>query len=183
MQNETTIMKLPSKEECLRILAGNNTPSNIIEHSKAVCKVAEEIAGNLIKKGIKVNKELVIAASLLHDVERLKKNHVIEGASLIRSMGFPEVAGVMSKHSTHKIEDPAQQPRTYEEKIVFYADKRAKGDEIVSLEERFRDLKERYSFDFTKEYEFAKKMERELMVNTTEASDIPERSERDAKNL
>ena len=158
-------MRIPSKEECLRILAGNKTKFNIIEHCKAVCKVAEEIAGNLINNGIKVNKTLVVAAALLHDVERLKKNHVIEGANLIRKLGFPEVAEVMSKHSLHGIEDPAKQPHTYEEKIVFYADKRAKGSEIVSLGERFRDLEERYNLDFTKEYEFAKKMEKELMAN------------------
>ena len=158
-------MRIPSKEECLRILVGNKTQFNILGHCKAVCKVAEEIAGNLINNGIKVNKTLVVAAALLHDVERLKKNHVIEGANLIRKLGFPEVAEVMSKHSLHGIGDPAKQPHTYEEKIVFYADKRAKGSEIVILEERFRDLKERYNLDFTKEHEFAKKMEKELMVN------------------
>ena len=157
-------MIIPSKSECLAILAKNKTPSNVIGHCKAVCKVAEEIADNLIKKGIKVNKEMVIAASLLHDIEREKKNHVLEGAKLIRKMGFPEVAEVMSKHSIHKIENPVQQPHTYEEKIVFYADKRAIGGKIVSMEERFRDLKERYNIDFTKEHEFAKKMEKELMV-------------------
>ena len=157
--------QIPSRPECLAILAKNKTPSNVIEHSEAVCKVAEEIAGNLIKKGIKVNKKLVVAAALLHDVVREKENHVLEGAKLIRKMGFPEVADVISKHSLHGIEDPAKQPRTYEEKIVFYADKRAKGGKIVSMEERFKDLKERYALDFTKEYEFAKKMEKELMIN------------------
>ena len=45
-------MTIPSREECLSILIKNKTPSNVIEHCKAVCRVAEEIAGNLIKKGI-----------------------------------------------------------------------------------------------------------------------------------
>jgi|SRR3989338_482627 len=159
-----TDSKIPSKPECLAILAKNKTPSNVIEHCKTVCKVAEEIAGNLIKKGIKVDKKLVTAAALLHDVVREKEDHVSEGAKLIRELGFPEVAEVISKHSLHKIEDPEKQPHTYEEKIVFYADKRAKGSKIVSLEERFKDLKQRYALDFTKEYEFSKKMEKELMV-------------------
>ena len=117
-----------------------------------------------IKKGIKVDKKLVTAAALLHDVVREKEDHVSEGAKLIRELGFPEVAEVISKHSLYKIEDPEKQPHTYEEKIVFYADKRAKGSKIVSLEERFKDLKQRYALDFTKEYEFSKKMEKELMV-------------------
>ena len=43
------MLKMPknqihSKQECLDILNKNKTPSNIIEHSKAVCKVAEEVA-------------------------------------------------------------------------------------------------------------------------------------------
>ena len=159
-----TDLKIPSKSECLAILTKNKTPSNVIEHCKSVCKVAEEIADNLIKKGIKLNKEIVIAAALMHDIEREKKDHVMEGAKLIRKMGFPEVAEVMAKHSLHKIEDPIKQPRTCEEKIIFYADKRAKGNKIVSLEGRFKDLKQRYALDFTKEYEFSKKMENELMV-------------------
>ena len=159
-----THAKIPSKEECLSILAKNKTPSNVIGHSKAVCKVAEEIADNLIKKGIKVDKKLVIAAALLHDVEREKKDHIIEGAKLIRKMGFPEVAKVISKHSLYKIENPLKQPHTYEEKIVFYADKRVKGSKIVSLEERFADLKKRYNIDLKKEFEFSKKVEKELMV-------------------
>src|SRR3989338_4746048 len=111
--------KIPSKSECLAILDKNKTPSNVIEHCETVCKIAEEIADNLIKKGISVKRDLVVASALLHDIEREKKDHVMKGAKLIRKMGFPEVAEVMSKHSLHKIENPAQHPRTYEEKIVF----------------------------------------------------------------
>jgi|SRR3989338_7941824 len=155
--------KIPSKSECLAVLTKNKTPSNVIEHSKAVCRVAEEIANKLIEKGIKVNKRLVIAAALLHDIEREKKDHIEEGAKLIKSLGFPEVSEVISKHSLYKIENPERQPNTYEEKIVFYADKRAKGNKIVSLEERFADLKKRYDIDLTKEFEFAKKIEKELL--------------------
>jgi len=158
-----TNSKIPSKSECLSILNKNKTPSNVIEHCKAVCKVAEEIANNLIKRGIGVNRDLIIASALLHDIEREKKDHIAAGAKLIKSLGFPEVAEVVRKHSLYKVEDPKRQPKTYEEKIVFYADKRVMGNKIVSLEERFADLKERYGIDLTKEFEFAKKIEKELM--------------------
>ncbi len=155
--------KIPSKSECLAILAKNKTPSNVIGHCKAVCKVAEEVADRLIGKGIKVNKELVIAAALLHDIERHKKDHISKGARLLKEMGFPEIAKVIKKHSLHQIEENEVQPKTIEEKIVFYADKKAKGSKIVSLKERFEDLKKRYKMDFIKEIEFTKKIERELM--------------------
>ncbi len=159
-----TNSKIPSKEECLSILDKNKTPSNVIEHCKAVCRVAEEIADRLISNGINLNKKLVVAASLLHDIEREKKDHIEEGAKLIKSLGFPEIAQVVMKHSLYKIEDPDRQPKTYEEKIVFYADKRARGNKIVSLEERFSDLKKRYNIDLTKEFEFAKNIEEELLL-------------------
>ena len=155
-------MNIPTREECLDILNNNKTPSNVIEHSKAVCAVAEEVADKLIKKGIKVNKKLVIAAALLHDIERVKDNHAVTGANIIKKLGFPEVAEVMIKHTLHQVEKEEKRPKMIEQKIVFYADKRAKGSEIVSLEERYRDLRERYKIDLTGEFELSKKIEEEL---------------------
>ncbi|MBI2135400.1 HD domain-containing protein [Candidatus Woesearchaeota archaeon] len=157
-------MNIPSRQQCLQILNNNKTPSNVIGHSKAVCKVAEDVVEKLAEKGIKANKELVIAAALLHDVERLKPNHVIAGAKLVTDLGYPEVAEVMSKHTFNILEN---RPKTIEEKIVFYADKRAKHDKIVSVDERYKDLKERYSLlDFAaldSELEFTKNIEKELL--------------------
>src|SRR3989338_8525194 len=151
-------MNIPSREQCLEILKNNKTPSNVIEHCKVVAKVAEEIADNLIKKGINVSKELVIAGTLLHDIERHKDNHVARGAELVKKLGYPEVAKVVSKHTLHKVEIEENQPKTFEEKIVFYADKRVKNDKVVSLEERYDDLKKRYDVDLSYEMEFTKKI-------------------------
>ncbi|MDP3765412.1 MAG: HDIG domain-containing protein [Nanoarchaeota archaeon] len=158
-------MIIPTKEECLLILNKNKTPSSVIEHSKTVCKVAEDIAEKLIKKGLKINKELVIAAALLHDVERAKENHVPEGVKLLKSIGFPDIAGVIKKHSLYKLQQKNRQPHTWEEKIVFYADKRVKGSKIVSLKERFKALEKNYNVDLSKELTFTKKIERELLGN------------------
>jgi putative nucleotidyltransferase with HDIG domain len=154
---------IPSKEECLAILNKNKTPSNVIEHSKAVCEFASDLADKLAKKGFKINKKLVVAAALLHDIEREKDDHVTAGTKLLKSMGFPEVAGVVEKHTLHGIEKSGKTLKAIEEKIVFYADKRTAGNKIVSLEERFEDLKKRYKRDFTKEFEFAKKVGEELL--------------------
>ena len=156
-------MIIPAKEECFFILKKNKTPSEVIKHCKTVCKVAEDIANKLIKKGFKINKELVVAASLLHDIEREKDNHVIEGAKLLKNLGFCEISKVTRKHSLYKIENEDVQPKTIEEKIVFYADKRVKDNKIVSLEERFEDIKKRYNLDLRSEFEFAKKIEKELL--------------------
>ena len=150
-------MNIPTKEQCLNILKQNKTPSNVIEHSITVCNFALDLVDKLEKKGIKVNKELVIAASLLHDVERVKDSHVDEGAKLLKQLGFPEVAEVTSKHTLYQLD--GVNLKTAEEKIVFYADKRTKGNKIVSLSERFESLEKKYSIDLKKEFEFAKKIE------------------------
>ncbi|HJO01847.1 MAG: HDIG domain-containing protein [Candidatus Woesearchaeota archaeon] len=155
--------KIPTKKESLDILNKNKTPSNVIEHCKTVCKVAEEIADKLIAKGININKTLVVAAALLHDIEREKDNHIIAGAKLLKSMGFPEVAEVMGKHSLHEIEKEKNKQLRIEEKIMFYADKRVKENKIVSLKERIEDLEKRYNKNFSKEFEFAEKIEEELI--------------------
>lgn len=156
-------MKIPAKEECLILLNKNKTPSKVIKHSMAVCKVAEKIAEKLITKGIKLNKGLVIAAALLHDIERAKKNHVVKGAKLLKSMGFKEVSEVVKRHSLHKLQQKNRQPSTWEEKIVFYADKKVMGSKTVSLKKRFEALEKRYNVDLSKELAFTKKIERELL--------------------
>ena len=84
-------MKIPSKKECIELLHKNKTPSHVIEHCKAVCKAAEKVANRLIKRGIKLDKNLVIAGALLHDVERAKKEHVPKGVKLLRKLSYLEL--------------------------------------------------------------------------------------------
>ena len=155
-------MEIPTKKECLEILKTNKTPSKVINHSKAVCRVAEKIANKLIKKRIKLNKKLVIAAALLHDIERNKDNHVSRGFRLLNKLGYTNIANIIKKHSLYKLEQKNKQPQTWEEKIVFYADKRSKDDKVVSLEERFTALEKHYKVNLSKELKFTKKIEREL---------------------
>ena len=158
-------MNILTKEECLNILNNNKTPSKVILHSKAVCKVAEKIADSLIKRKIKINKKLVIAAAMLHDVERGRDKHVAMGIKLLKNLGYPEVANVVKKHSLYKLEVKNRQPATWEEKIVFYADKRCVGNKVVSVEERFGTLEKYYKVNLSKELKFTKNIEKELLEN------------------
>jgi putative nucleotidyltransferase with HDIG domain len=156
-------MKIPTKKECFVILNKNKTPSNVIEHSKAVCRVAERIADRLIKRGVKVNKKLVIAAALLHDIERAEDNHVIRGFRLLSKLGYKEVANTMRKHSLYKVGVKNNQPKTWEEKIIFYADKRCIGSRAVSLKKRFDALEKRYKINLSNEFKFTKNIEKGLL--------------------
>ena len=158
-------MIIPTKEECLKILQENNVPDNIIAHSKLVCNVAMKIVDLLEKKGININSDLVAAGALLHDVKKLSPNdHIIDGHEFIKSLGFPEVALLIKKHGLVHVQDEEFIPASWEEKIVFYSDKRVKNDKIVSVDERFEYIRKRYKREeVEQEMEFTKKIEKELI--------------------
>lgn len=160
-------MIIPTKEECLKILKDNNVPDNIITHTKAVCDFSMKVVDLLEKKRINVNRDLVAAAALLHDIRKVNSNaHEVEGFELIKSLGFPEVALVIRKHGLANVHKEEFIPKTWEEKIVFYADKRLKGDKIVSVEERFEDARKRYNKDeIEEEFNLTKRIEKELLGN------------------
>ena len=160
-------MNIPSKEECIEILRKNNVPDNIIAHTKKVCEFSLKVTGILEKRGIKVNKGLIAAAALLHDIKKLEPGeHEIKGANYIASLGYPEVAILIKKHGLKYLFDDEFTPKTWEEKIIFYSDKRVKNDKIVSLDERFEYIKQRYKREIVeKEIELIKNIEKELLGN------------------
>lgn len=152
-------MIIPTRDECLKILKENNVPDNIIVHVKAVCDFSMKIIDSLEKKGINVNKDLVAAGALLHDIKKINsEDHIVEGHEYVKSLGYPEVALLIKKHGLTHIENEDFVPKSWEEKIVFYADKRVKNDRVVSIEERFEYIKQRYKKeDIENEIEFTKK--------------------------
>jgi len=159
-------MRIPSPDECFEILMKHEVPLAIVHHCELVCDVAVKIADKLVKRGIKVDKDLVIAAALLHDIGKLKKEpHLRHGGELLRKLGLERIAQVVERHGLVEFGNDDFIPKTIEEKIVFYADKRANPGKIVGLEERFDYLKKKYSMSghVDKEYEFTKKLEKELL--------------------
>lgn len=155
-------MEIPSREECLTLLKANNTPSNVIKHCIAVCDFALDLAEKIQKSNHKVNIGLVAAACLLHDIERSKENHVEEGAELLKRLGYAQVAKTAKKHGLNNIYIDGLAPKTTEEKIVFYADKRVVEDKVVGLRERFTYLEKKYRHDFSQGFRYARQIEKEL---------------------
>jgi 5'-deoxynucleotidase YfbR-like HD superfamily hydrolase len=112
-----------------------------------VAKIALFLSVELNKKGQDIDLRLVEAASLLHDVAKTeclktKEDHAQEGSRLLERMGYERVGEVVAQHIWLRQERDAS--TVSEVEIVNYADKRVMHDRVVSLEERFRDLKERY---------------------------------------
>lgn len=138
---------IPNREECLRLMSEYGMLENIVSHSLAVAKVALFLSAELNKRGQKIDLRLVEAASLLHDLTKTeclktKEDHARTGCQLLKTIGFEKVGLIVARHIwLGKRVDPSC---ICEEEIVNYADKRVMHDRVVSLEERFRDLKERY---------------------------------------
>jgi len=140
----------PTREECLRLMSKYGMLENIVSHSLKVAKVALFISSELNNKGQGIDLGLVEAASLLHDLTKTeclktKEDHAQTGSQLLKEMGYERIAEIVAQHIwLGRAGNPS---RATEEEIVNYADKRVMHDRIVSLEERFSDLKERYGLN------------------------------------
>ncbi len=138
---------IPTRGECLRLMDEHGMLSHIKDHSVQVTKVAVFIAVELNKRGQTIDLGLVEAASLLHDVAktesfRTKEDHAVAGSLLLKSLGYETVGAVVAEHV--RLAGDKNPLRVSAEEVVNYADKRVQHDRVVSLEERFRDLVDRY---------------------------------------
>ena len=138
--------KLPSRAECIAWLKELKMPENILAHVMQVNRIAVFIAKKLKQKGFAVDVDLVDRASILHDIDKHLTletgGHGFVGKELLEKKGHPKLAefcvsNLLTFVLDHKLP-------SIEHEIVFYADKRANGDKIVSLNERFEYFAKRY---------------------------------------
>jgi len=139
--------RVPTRDECLRLMDRYGMLDNIVDHSLTVTKVALFLSKELNKRGQQIDLAVVEAASLLHDLAKTeclktRKDHAVAGSQLLRGLGYERIAEVVEQH----IEVSGERDRTTvsEEEVVNYADKRVRHDRIVCLNERFSDLRDRY---------------------------------------
>lgn len=84
--------------------------------------------------------------------ERFKgQKHEKIAYKILSDRGFLETANVIRLHSSKSWAFDSQAFDSLEKKLLCYADKRVKHDQIVSLKERFRDGRERYGKNHSKE--------------------------------
>lgn len=138
--------RIPSREECNELMVQHSMRPNIVEHSIQVMNVSLAITDNL-KNGVAVNRDLIIAAALLHDITKTRslttnERHDSSGGELLREMGFTRIADIVEQHVVLQNLNP--QGRLEEREIIYYADKRVMHDKIVSIDERVHDLLQRY---------------------------------------
>jgi len=72
--------------------------------------------------------------------------HIRAAVSLLIDLKEPILAQIIQKHDHACLIDPntRNRPQTWEEKILYYADKRVLHDKIVSMEYRFKEGRQRY---------------------------------------
>jgi putative nucleotidyltransferase with HDIG domain len=140
-------MKFPSNEECLAWYEELGTPENIIDHVKAVNRIANLIAQELKKKGIRIDLDIVDRASLLHDLDKWNcindrtLNHGFVTEQMLTRKGFPQLGFYARQHRADLILEKLD---SWEEKVISYADKRCNGDKVVSIKERYDYVNEKY---------------------------------------
>ncbi|MHA1303984.1 MAG: HD domain-containing protein [Candidatus Heimdallarchaeaceae archaeon] len=148
---------IPSKEECLVLLKKYNTPTNVIRHCLAVTDVAEKICREIQH----INKELVIAGAMLHDIGRSVTHslfHANEGAKILKHEGIdPRITEIVKNHiGTGITKEEAIQlglppedymPKTLEAVVVSYADNLTKGENASSFEQALERFIHRFGHD------------------------------------
>ncbi len=138
---------IPTRTECLALLRDHGVPEHIIDHSIVVERVALFLAGELARTGNETDPELVSAGALLHDIDKMRalaegRPHSEMGAETAGRIGYGEVAPIVGQHV--RLSDYTDNGAINEAKLVNYADKRVNHEQIVTLDERFEYLMQRY---------------------------------------
>jgi hypothetical protein len=149
-------MSVPSRRESVALLLSLDPPPWHLRHSRAVAETAAWLAWRARLAGSPVDRRLVEAASLLHDVDKLPRvatevagmRHADGAAAWLAGRGYPELGPVISNHPVTRLGDdewfgPWLASATPEALVVSYADKRA-GQRLESLAARFRSWSRRY---------------------------------------
>ena len=99
---------------------------------ESVCStLLAQIPPQVAAHGVRLNRSLLSAAALLHDICRTEPNHAFAGAQKLRDLGYPEIADIVAVHH-----DWSGGPFD-ESALLYLADKYMQGDQRVTLEERF----------------------------------------------
>ncbi|MAE68792.1 MAG: tRNA (adenosine(37)-N6)-threonylcarbamoyltransferase complex ATPase subunit type 1 TsaE [Candidatus Peribacteraceae bacterium] len=161
---------LPAESEILKWREEVVLPERICRHCDAVTTFAGELGDQLLHRGVILRPNALKAAAQVHDLLRFIDfvpggghgkdeehtpkawtqwkdrfediGHEAACAELLIERGYPHLAEIVRVHGLML---PTPDRPAIEQKLLFYADKRVKLDEVVTLEERFEDFRERYS--------------------------------------
>lgn len=157
--------------EVSKLIKEFKVPLHVQRHCAAVAKFCVELGKKMIAAGIKIDLKLLRQAAMLHDLLRIidfktlepekfpdpvspediefwkqlrekfsGMHHADAAAQILCERGFHDVAQIIKTHKYVQIKDSF---KTWEEKILYYGDKRVQHDKIVALAERLADGRKR----------------------------------------
>ncbi len=153
-----------NKKEIEQIHKKFRVPKHVVKHMETVAKVAEQLSQKFENKNIRLDKEKLITAALLHDTLRIcdfrdfdprkmpqevnkedvevwqklrikygEIGHARAMSDYLYEINESELANLVLKHDFKQIDNL----HTWEEKLIYYSDKRVDHDRIVDLDTRF----------------------------------------------
>lgn len=148
-------MPVPSIQQCYSHMSEYAMLDNIRAHSIMVARVAQVLLRGLADSSITEvaipSNSLVLAGALLHDIAKTPcltshHDHARQGRDICLELGYPAVAEVVREHVFLKDFSMMRYAKGhfFAKELVYYADKRVRHDEIVSIEERLDYILERY---------------------------------------
>jgi putative nucleotidyltransferase with HDIG domain len=164
---------IPTEEQAKQMLDTYAVPANKQKHLLLVSAVAKYLAEHLTRNNpsINVNRDLLVAATLLHDIDKgIEKlpgeQHPDAAVRVLTEEGMEEVARLVRNHPLHCINNPETAPKSWEEKILFLSDKMVKY-EIITVDKRFdlwrnEELPEQGRAQLEMAYPKVKELEKEL---------------------
>jgi len=173
----------PDVQICISWFVENGVTHTLLSHVHNVAAIAYQLALWIEKAGLKVNPLLAHRGGLTHDLCKLKdqskENHANLAANYLESKKQFQLAEIARRHLIGDLASDLTAPRTWEEKIVNYADKLSEGNSIVSLDQRLDALQQRYPGFASKIKDntpFVKALEDEIVtaLGTTSKNLIPD---------
>jgi len=126
-------LKAPNLCECYAIWEKHKLPENIRRHCQKVKQTATDLVDQLIDKGETLNRPVLQAAALLHDLAKSEKNHAVKGGEILRDLGYPKVGAIIADHMDILVEADTA---ITESEILYLADKLVKDDQLIDLTTR-----------------------------------------------
>ena len=133
---------IPTTEECMKLLEKYKLPDNILAHVTKVRDVAVRLAKELNNKGEHINIDLLNAAALLHDIDKMQTlgdkfpQHGYVSQKILLKEGFSkDFAHLVLLHKAEHLVD--MKYNHWEEKLLAYADSRVLHDKVVPFKKRY----------------------------------------------
>jgi len=129
-------------------LAEQGVEGELLAHVRLVARIAEHLARRLAGAGEDVDPVLAQRGGLLHDLAKLSakqaaRSHERMAAEILLERGQPRLAEIARRHAMWAPLTDGQQPETWEQKLVYYADRIAQHDRLVGIDARMLEIAQR----------------------------------------